>query len=37
MLTADPAFAEAITTRILTLHSATGELKLLSRWMRLFR
>jgi ABC-type transporter Mla maintaining outer membrane lipid asymmetry ATPase subunit MlaF len=37
MLTADPAFAEAITTRILTLHSATGELKVLSRWMGLFR
>ena len=36
VLTADSAFAAAVTTRILTLQPATGELKPLSAWRRLF-
>ena len=37
VLTADSAFAAAVTPRILTLQPATGELKPLSAWKRLFR
>ena len=37
MLTADPAFASAVAPKILTLQPATGELKPLSAWRRLFR
>ena len=37
VLTADPAFASAVAPRILTLQPATGELKPLSAWRRLFR
>ncbi len=37
VLTADTAFASAVATRILTLQPATGELKPLSAWRRLFR
>lgn len=37
VLTADYAFAAAVTRRILTLQPATGELKPLSAWKRLFR
>ena len=37
VLTADSAFAGAITSRILTLEPASGELKRLSVWRRLFR
>jgi putative ABC transport system ATP-binding protein len=37
LLTADYAFAAAVTPRILTLQPATGELKPLSAWKRLFR
>jgi ABC-type transporter Mla maintaining outer membrane lipid asymmetry ATPase subunit MlaF len=37
VLTADYAFAAAVTPRILTLQPATGELKPLSAWKRLFR
>ena len=37
VLTADSAFASAVASRILTLQPATGELKPLSRWTRLFR
>ena len=36
VLTADTAFASAVTQRILTLQPATGELTLLSGWRRLF-
>ena len=36
ILTADSAFAAAVTPRILTLQPATGELKPLSAWRRLF-
>ena len=36
VLTADPAFAAAVGTRILTLQPATGELKPLSGWRRWF-
>src|SRR5690349_7257377 len=36
VFTADSGFAAAITTRILTLQPATGELKPLSSWRRLF-
>jgi hypothetical protein len=36
VLTADSAFAAAVTTRFLTLQAATGELKPLSVWRRLF-
>jgi ABC-type transporter Mla maintaining outer membrane lipid asymmetry ATPase subunit MlaF len=37
VLTADPAFAAAVAARILTLQPATGELKPLSAWRKLFR
>jgi ABC-type transporter Mla maintaining outer membrane lipid asymmetry ATPase subunit MlaF len=37
VLTADSAFAAAVAPRILTLQPATGELKPLSGWRRLFR
>lgn len=37
VLTADSAFAAAVAPRVLTLHPATGELKPLSGWKRLFR
>ena len=37
VLTADSAFATAVTSRTLTLQPATGELKPLSVWKRLFR
>jgi ABC-type lipoprotein export system ATPase subunit len=37
VLTADPAFASAVAPKILTLQPATGELKPLSAWRRLFR
>jgi putative ABC transport system ATP-binding protein len=37
VLTADSAFAAAVAPRILTLQPATGELKRLSAWRRLFR
>jgi putative ABC transport system ATP-binding protein len=37
VLTADPAFAAAVAPRILMLQPATGELKPLSAWRRLFR
>jgi ABC-type transporter Mla maintaining outer membrane lipid asymmetry ATPase subunit MlaF len=37
VLTADHAFAAAVTPNILTLQPATGELKPLSAWKRLFR
>src|SRR5258705_2257742 len=37
MLTADAAFASAVAPKILTLQPATGELKPLSTWRRLFR
>jgi ABC-type transporter Mla maintaining outer membrane lipid asymmetry ATPase subunit MlaF len=37
VLTADHAFAAAVTPHILTLQPATGELKPLSAWRRLFR
>jgi ABC-type transporter Mla maintaining outer membrane lipid asymmetry ATPase subunit MlaF len=36
LLTADAAFAAAVTQRILTLQPATGELKPLSAWRRVF-
>ena len=36
VLTADPAFAVAVTSHILTLQPATGELKPLAAWRRLF-
>jgi ABC-type lipoprotein export system ATPase subunit len=36
VLTADPAFASAASQRILTLQPATGELRPLSAWRRLF-
>ena len=37
VVTADPTFASAVAPRILTLQPATGELKPLSTWRRLFR
>jgi len=37
VITADSAFAAVVATRILTLQPATGELKPLSMWKRLFR
>jgi ABC-type lipoprotein export system ATPase subunit len=37
VLTADPAFASAVAPTVLTLQPATGELKPLSAWRRLFR
>jgi ABC-type transporter Mla maintaining outer membrane lipid asymmetry ATPase subunit MlaF len=37
VLTADAEFASAVATRVLTLQPATGELKPLSAWRRLFR
>lgn len=37
VLTADSTFAAAVTPRILTLQPATGELKPLAAWRRLFR
>lgn len=37
LLTADQRFAAAVATRVLTLQPATGELKPLSGWRRLFR
>jgi ABC-type glutathione transport system ATPase component len=37
VLTADYAFAAAVTPRMLTLQPATGELKPPSAWKRLFR
>ena len=36
VLTADSRFAAAVASRILTLQPATGELKPLSGWRRLF-
>ena len=37
VLTADPAFATAVAARVLTLQPASGELKPLSAWRKLFR
>jgi hypothetical protein len=37
VLTADAQFAAAVAPRLLTLQPATGELKPLSAWRRLFR
>ena len=37
VLTADPGFAAAVARRVLTLQPATGELKPLSAWRKLFR
>jgi energy-coupling factor transporter ATP-binding protein EcfA2 len=36
VLTADTAFASAVAERVLTLQPATGELKPLSAWRRMF-
>jgi hypothetical protein len=37
VLTADSGFASTVASRLLTLQPATGELKPLSAWRRLFR
>ena len=37
VITADPGFAAAVASRVLTLQPATGELKPLSAWRKLFR